>query len=673
LRGSIRRDLARIALVAFACFVASCAAFVTFDDYGVNPRPLHPAPTATGASAVPPPPLYGVRGRVSGLGKETLALALAGTHLDVGEGAFAFPALLADGERFEVTVVAQPFAHVCTVVGGSDTIAGADAEGIVVNCKPGGPQLSELVVDGVSLMPAFAPVTLAYTGTAPSSTSSRSVTATAAYQGSTIEINGQPALSGASTTVSVSPLAVTNTVFVDVTAADAKTKARYKVVIAVNADPRHYLKPSNTRAGSEFGHAVAFDGDTLVVGAPGESSGAAGVNGAQGDTSAPNAGAVYVFKRTSTGAGFAWTQQAYIKASNARANARFGNAVAVSGTTLVVASEGESSGTSGVDGDQADTSAPGAGALYVFDRSSGPWVQKAYLKASSAGGGARFGAAIAFSSGTIVVGAPGDASAATGIDGDATDRSTPDAGAAYAFVHGPTTWVQQAYVKASNTRANARFGAAIAWASGRLAVGSPGETSAGRGPYAVESDGGLVDAGAAYVFERMGTTWSQNVYMKEEIPTAGAKWGSSIALNSFQVAVARRNTEAVTILPYYGAATGWRTNVTRFPSSGATGFGDAIVMPELGTIGHFFMAVAAPRRAGGGVVIFPEGTWNGALGSPVYAPNSGTNDLFGASMTYGSNLLPFIVGAPGESSNATGIDGNQLDTSAPGAGAVHVL
>ena len=68
-----------------------------------------------------------------------------------------------------------------------------------------------------------------------------------------------------------------------------------------------YVKASNTGAGDGFGETVALsdDGNTLAVGAPREDSNATGVNSAQGDDSATNAGAVYVFTRTGT----AWLQR----------------------------------------------------------------------------------------------------------------------------------------------------------------------------------------------------------------------------------------------------------------------------------------------------------------------------------------------------------------------------
>jgi hypothetical protein len=66
-----------------------------------------------------------------------------------------------------------------------------------------------------------------------------------------------------------------------------------------------------------FGYGVALTGDTLVVGAYGEDS---SVSGGEGDNSASGAGAAYVFTRS----GAVWSQQAYLKASNAEASDLFG-------------------------------------------------------------------------------------------------------------------------------------------------------------------------------------------------------------------------------------------------------------------------------------------------------------------------------------------------------------
>lgn len=126
-----------------------------------------------------------------------------------------------------------------------------------------------------------------------------------------------------------------------------------------------YIKASNTQSSDKFGFAVALSGDghTLAVGATLEDSGARGINANQADNSAQSAGAVYVFVRTAA----TWSQQAYVKASNADAGDQFGSGVAFTadGATMAVAANGEDSG-SAIDGDQSDNSVRDSGAVYIF-------------------------------------------------------------------------------------------------------------------------------------------------------------------------------------------------------------------------------------------------------------------------------------------------------------------
>ena len=89
----------------------------------------------------------------------------------------------------------------------------------------------------------------------------------------------------------------------------------------------------------------------------------------------------------------------------------------------------------------------------MFVRTSGVWVQQAYLKASNTGAGDYFGSSVAISGDTVVVGALGEASNATGVNGNQGDNSAAAAGAAYVFVRTSGVWAQQAYLKASNTGA----------------------------------------------------------------------------------------------------------------------------------------------------------------------------------------------------------------------------
>jgi hypothetical protein len=127
-----------------------------------------------------------------------------------------------------------------------------------------------------------------------------------------------------------------------------------------------FLKSSNPNLFDWFGGrlAVSGDGNTVAVAAQNEDGSTHGFNGYPYDNSAEDAGAVYVFTRSNG----AWTQQAYVKSSNAEEFDEFGTALALNGDgkLLAVGARGEGSAAKGVNGNQQDNSLPGAGAVYVF-------------------------------------------------------------------------------------------------------------------------------------------------------------------------------------------------------------------------------------------------------------------------------------------------------------------
>jgi hypothetical protein len=286
-----------------------------------------------------------------------------------------------------------------------------------------------------------------------------------------------------------------------------------------------YLKASNTGAGDWFGRSVAVSGDTVVIGAIAEDSSATGVDGNQSDNSASISGAAYVFVQSVGG----WSQQAYLKASNTGALDVFGWSVAVSGDTIIVGASGEDSNATGVDGDQTNNSAINSGAAYVFLRSAGVWSQQAYLKASNTGAGDQFSGSVAVSGDTAVVGADQEASNATGVNGNESDNSAGFSGAAYVFVRSAGVWIQQAYLKASNTRADAYFGGSVAVSGDTVVLGAVGESSNATGVNGNESDNSAFFSGAAYVFVRSAGVWSQQAYLKASNTEAGDQFGWSVA------------------------------------------------------------------------------------------------------------------------------------------------
>jgi len=391
-----------------------------------------------------------------------------------------------------------------------------------------------------------------------------------------------------------------------------------------------YLKAFNTETVDQFGTSVAVSGDTVVVGAVWESSNATGIDGDGTDNSAFRAGAAYVFTRS----GSQWSQQAYLKASNTGAGDEFGNSVAISGDTVVVGARGEASNATGVNGNETDNSAGVAGAAYVFTRSGSQWSQLAYLKASNTGAGDEFGNSVAISGDTVVVGARGEASNATGVNGNETDNSAGVAGAAYVFTRSGSQWSQQAYLKASNTETVDLFGYSVAILGDTVVVGAPGEASNATGVNGNGADNTAPQAGAAYVFTRSGSQWIQQSYLKASNAEAYDLFGYSVAILGDTVVI---------------GAPGEASNATGINGNGTDN--------SLGLAGAAY--------------VFMRGGSQWSQQAYLKAFNAETVDRFGYSVAISGDTV--VVGAPGEASNAKGVNGNGADNTAPQAGAAYLF
>jgi hypothetical protein len=291
-----------------------------------------------------------------------------------------------------------------------------------------------------------------------------------------------------------------------------------------------FIKASNTGAGDRFGGSVALSGDTLAVGAPYEGSNATGVNGNERDNSAGDSGAAYVFARANN----AWSQQAYLKASNTQGGDRFGEAIAVSGDVIAVGAPFEDGNATGLNGNGADNSQADSGAVYVFARAN-PWSQQAYVKASNTGGGDRFGHAVAISGDVLVVGAPYEDSDSPGVNGNQASNAAADSGAVYVFRRA-APWSQQAYVKPLVVDANDHFGVSVAVGGGFVVAGAPDEDGSSTVPNNGPGDNSAREAGALYVFRTSGNSWVQHAYLKAPNAQAGDRFGAAAAASSEVVA-----------------------------------------------------------------------------------------------------------------------------------------
>ena len=462
-----------------------------------------------------------------------------------------------------------------------------------------------------------------------------------------------------------------------------------------------YLKASNTTlgdgfAGDFFGNAVAVDGDLAVVGAPNEKSSATGVDGDQANNDFTSAGAAYVFVRNGT----TWSQEAYLKASNTNAFDAFGTVVAISGNTIVIGAQGEASSATGIDGNQLDNSSPIAGAAYVFVRTGTTWSQEAYLKASNTDPGDLFGISVAISGDTIVVGARGESSASSGVGGDESDNGKADAGAAYVFVRNGTTWTQEAYLKASNPDAGDWFGLSVSIDQDTLIVSAEREASNATGVDGDQSNNSGFNVGAAYAFVRSGATWTQEAYLKAGNSGSGDQFGRQVALSGDLAVVSAVFEDSASVgvdgdpldnsASNSGAAYVFARSGARWTQEAYLKASDVDPMDEFGfsvAIDEETVLVGAWNEDGGATGVngsvdesAPNAgavfqfvrsgtTWSEC--AYIKASNTDQLDNFGASVALSQQTV--LVGATGEDSRATGVDGDQSDGGGFSSGASYVF
>jgi hypothetical protein len=237
-----------------------------------------------------------------------------------------------------------------------------------------------------------------------------------------------------------------------------------------------------------FGNSVALsaDGNTVLVGS-------IYVNASQG--------VAYIFVRS----GDVWVQQAKLIASDGAAGDYFGYSVALSadGNTALVGANYDNVGANQYQG-----------SAYVFTRSGTTWVQQAALTANDGEAGDNFGWSVALSSdgNTALVGAPTDK---VGMN--------LEQGSAYVFTRSDTIWTQQAALTAND-------GEAFDFSGWSVALSADGNTALVGAP--TDKVDTNLEQGAAYIFVRSGTTWTEQAKLIASDGAADDYFGDSVALSA---------------------------------------------------------------------------------------------------------------------------------------------
>lgn len=385
-----------------------------------------------------------------------------------------------------------------------------------------------------------------------------------------------------------------------------------------------YLKASNADTEDHFGWSVAISGETIVIGAPQESGSAVGINGSEHLNNSLYSGAVYVFEYIAG----TWMQTAYVKASNTDIRDRFGSAIGIDGDWLAVGAPHEDSDSTG-----AQSGVSSSGAAYMFRRTGGVWSQVAFVKASNAGWADLFGQRLAISGDRLVVGAPGEASSSSGVNGNQADNSLGYSGAAYIFDYVGGAWGQVAYLKAQYPGEFDSFGFAVDVSGDQVVVGA---FSDGSNAVGIDGDGSndlRLDSGAAYIFHKQGATWTQAAYLKAHNASVDALFGYTVAIDGNRVVI--------------GAAA------------------ESFYGPN-GTLSSIGVSVRS-----GSAYLFERvgGTWSQLRYQK--ADPFGHDDIFSFSLAISGNRV--VVGALNEDGASTGIGGDPNSNSTAGSGAAYLF
>jgi hypothetical protein len=348
---------------------------------------------------------------------------------------------------------------------------------------------------------------------------------------------------------------------------------------------RTKLAPSDVAPGGDsgrFAEMMALDGDTAIVAAPSQNV---------------SQGAAYVFVRTGTD----WTQQAKLTASDGAAFDRFGAGVALSGDTALAGAENH------------DVS---LGAVYVFTRSGTTWTPQATLTASDAVNGDHLGHAVALSGDTAASSAPAKGT---------------NTGAVYVFTRSGAAWTQQAELAAADGVAQDYFGDSIALDGNTLVVGAMNRDSA---------------RGAAYVFTRTGTVWTQQAELTASDAAAQDLLGFSVSVSgdTAVVGAASKNSGRGAAYVFTRSGTTWTQQAELAPSNAAAqdAFGVSVAVQD-----DRVVVGAAGRDAGrGAVFVFDRTGTIWTQRAAVAISDAAAVDYFGTSVALSGDTA--LAGAPGK-------------------------
>ena len=287
------------------------------------------------------------------------------------------------------------------------------------------------------------------------------------------------------------------------------------------------------------------------------------------------------------------------------------------------------------DGNTALIGGPGlaiAGEAWVFTRSGSTWTQQTTLTPSDATGNGSFGWTVALASdgNTALIGGPGDNS---------------NKGAAWVFTRSGSTWTQQgSKITPSDETGNGQFGSSAALSSdGNTAlIGGYGDNSTN---------------GAAWVFTRSGSTWTQQGSKITPSDESGSgAFGTSAALSSdgttALIGGPLDSSSSGAAWVFTNSGSGW-TQVSKLTVAGGGQFGTSVALSSDGTTA----LIGAPRDGGcgspcgmGAAYAFVSSGSSWSQQGPKLVPNdiqpAAEPIMFGEGVALSSDGNTALIGAP---------------------------
>lgn len=339
--------------------------------------------------------------------------------------------------------------------------------------------------------------------------------------------------------------------------------------------------------------------------------------------------AVFILTGLAVPAKADWSQRQKVTSTPRGVGAQHGSAVAISGNTMVVGARHDS------------TTASQAGAAYVYVLNAGSWTQQAILLANDGAATDKFGHSVAISGDTVVVGSYND------------DAAFFNSGSAYVYVRTGTTWTFQQKLTASDGTADDEFGNAVGINGDTIVVGSH-----------FADLPGMAQTGAAYIYRRSGTVWTETQRLS---PTPGTNgpiladhFGSSVAIST-KIAVGASGDDtpftasgAVYIFAESGGIFLPQQKLTI--ASGANGdrFGNSVAIEGDTVVGGASEDMVAGQTARGSAYVFEftGGIW--VSQGQLIASDGAQVDRFGYSVAVSEDVI--AVGAREDDTVAGGPD-----------------